>query len=85
MAIKKTVTTSFGVNVQNAYHRVGAINLTKKNAMSFSVGVFVDNVCKTPVRTESYACAYDLSGENPLAQAYAHLKTLPEFSGATDC
>jgi hypothetical protein len=85
MAIKKTVTTSFGVDVQNAYHRVGAINLTKKNAMSFSVGVFVDNVCKTPVRTESYACTYDLSGNNPLAQAYGHLKTLPEFAGATDC
>ena len=24
-------------------------------------------------------------GANPLAQAYAHLKTLPEFAGAQDC
>lgn len=33
----------------------------------------------------SFECAYDISGENPLAQAYAHLKTLPEFVDALDC
>ena len=27
----------------------------------------------------------DLNGENFIKQAYAHLKTLPEFAGATDC
>lgn len=27
----------------------------------------------------------DLAGKNFIAQAYEHLKTLPEFSGATDC
>jgi hypothetical protein len=29
--------------------------------------------------------AYDIDGENPVRQAYLHLKTLPEFAGATDC
>lgn len=33
----------------------------------------------------SYAFAPNLGGANFLAQAYAHLKTLPEFAGATDC
>lgn len=28
---------------------------------------------------------YDLSGDNPYEQAYAYLKTLPEFAGAEDC
>jgi len=28
---------------------------------------------------------YDLEGENPIKQAYQHLKTLPEFEGAEDC
>jgi hypothetical protein len=27
----------------------------------------------------------DLSGPNFIAQAYLHLKSLPEFAGATDC
>lgn len=26
---------------------------------------------------------YDISSPNPIAQAYAHLKTLPEFSDAS--
>jgi len=28
---------------------------------------------------------YDLDGENPIKQAYIHLKTLPEFADAVDC
>jgi hypothetical protein len=34
---------------------------------------------------ESYSCTYDINGENPVRQAYLHLKTLPEFANATDC
>jgi len=30
-------------------------------------------------------CAYDINGKNPIAQAYDHAKTLPEFAGAVDC
>jgi hypothetical protein len=33
----------------------------------------------------SYTCAYDLTGANPIAQAYEHLKTLEDFAGAVDC
>lgn len=33
----------------------------------------------------SYEFDYDINGANPIAQAYEHLKTLPEFSGAQDC
>jgi hypothetical protein len=32
-----------------------------------------------------YSFAPDLNGKNFIAQAYEHLKTLPEFAGATDC
>jgi hypothetical protein len=32
-----------------------------------------------------YDFAPDIEGPNFIAQAYAHLKTLPEFSGAVDC
>jgi hypothetical protein len=35
---------------------------------------------------QSYQFSADLKpGENHLKQAYEHLKTLPEFSDATDC
>ena len=30
-------------------------------------------------------CVYDLTGADAYAQAYEHLKTLPEFANATDC
>jgi hypothetical protein len=36
-------------------------------------------------RRRTYGFAPNLSGANFLAQAYEHLKTLPEFAGATDC
>jgi hypothetical protein len=32
-----------------------------------------------------YKFAPNLDGANFIKQAYEHLKTLPEFSGATDC
>jgi hypothetical protein len=32
-----------------------------------------------------YSFEYKLEGSNPIAQAYNHLKSLTEFSGATDC
>mgnify|MGYP007101623561 CR=1 FL=1 len=31
-----------------------------------------------------HTCDYDLNVDNPIKQAYDHLKTLPEFSGAVD-
>jgi hypothetical protein len=37
------------------------------------------------VFTKFYEFATDMQGENPIRQAYKHLKTLPEFAGATDC
>ena len=37
--------------------------------------------------TRNISCSFapDMAGDNFIAQAYAHLKTLPEFAGATDC
>jgi hypothetical protein len=32
-----------------------------------------------------HGCPYDIEGDNPIKQAYEHLKTLPEFEGAIDC
>jgi hypothetical protein len=32
-----------------------------------------------------YTIGYTLDGDNPVRQAYLHLKTLPEFANAVDC
>jgi hypothetical protein len=87
MALKKTVslTTNLGTiaTFADAYIRVDNVNVTK-------------NVCRFSVRThkekdgqvldqKSYMSSYEIDGVNPIKQAYEHLKTLPEFAGATDC
>lgn len=37
------------------------------------------------IKHEWWSFVPSLSGDNFIAQAYDHLKTLPEFEGATDC
>lgn len=84
MALKKTVVTPQGFDAVDAYHRVEGVRLIGTSAIAFQVRSRKDknNPHFSDVEFES---AYDLNGENPLAQAYAHLKTLPEFAGAVDC
>jgi len=84
MALKKSSTTFYGHQVENAYIRVEALRLNKKDFMSFNVKFYVD-VQHKPFEERAFHCDYDISGANPIAQAYQHLKTLPEFAGATDC
>jgi len=84
MAIEKTVTTQHGIEVKNAYHRVEGVSVVGKDKISFRVRSSVDGVLPHFADAD-HQCAYTLDGENPIKQAYEHLKTLPEFSGATDC
>lgn len=84
MALKKTVTTVYGVTVADAYHRVEAVQLLSKNEMQFVARSYADQ-SKPFFAEKLFGCAYDLTGANPIEQAYNHLKTQPEFSGATDC
>ena len=34
---------------------------------------------------KTFYCEYGINGENPIKQAYLHLKTLPEFADTVDC
>jgi hypothetical protein len=85
MALKKTVKTQQGFDAINAYHRVESLNLIDKTRMFFQVRSYKDSEGLPSFSDAAYEAAYDLQGQNPIAQAYAHLKTLPEFAGATDC
>lgn len=82
MAISKNITFR-GVEVAGAYIKVRSVTCTKEH-MEFQTEVksSADADCLTGY---VFSCSYDIGGSNPIAQAYEHLKTLPEFSDATDC
>jgi hypothetical protein len=84
MALKKTVQTSFGVEVIDAYHRVEGIRIVNKNKIAYQLRTYTDKNLES-FRDVIYGSAYDMTGANPIAQAYEYLKTLPEFAGAEDC
>lgn len=84
MALKKTITTPHGIEIVDAYHRVEAVRLQGKTQIVFNVYVYADPT-KLFIAESIETAPYDLAGGNPFAQAYDHLKTLPEFAGAADC
>ena len=84
MALQKTIQTIYGVTINDAYHRVENVSLLNKNALKFDLASYADKDSAAIVNKQ-YISDYDLNGENPIKQAYLHLKTLPEFADAIDC
>ena len=84
MALQKTTTTPHGFIATDAYHRVEGVTLASKTSINFRVRSYKEPNCEA-FSDAGFACAYDINDANPFAQAYKHLKTLPEFSNATDC
>jgi hypothetical protein len=82
MALSKTVETPQGFTATNAYHRVQNVSITKTSVL-FVVYSYAQPD-KQPFADKVYQCLYDLTGENPIRQAYLHLKTLPEWASAED-
>jgi|DEB0MinimDraft_10_1074344.scaffolds.fasta_scaffold17179_1 hypothetical protein len=84
MALQLTVETQHGFNATDAYHRVENVALKSKSVIEFDVLSYKDSGSSAAFDAKSFLCDYNLSGSNPIAQAYEHIKTLPEFAGATD-
>jgi hypothetical protein len=84
MALEKSVQSNFGFNVEKAYIRVENLTLESKDKARCIVKFYADKEMH-PFDVQSFLFDYLINGSNPIAQAYEHLKTLPEFSGATDC
>ena len=84
MALKKTITTTHGFQAVDAYHRVEAVTLVSKDQISSHVRSYTAPD-KPFFQEQVLAAPYVLDGENPIKQAYLHLKTLSQFAGATDC
>ena len=86
MALQMNFLTRFGLTVPNAYIRVTEIHhLTKSYAMAVaSAYVDKDQPHERFIEQTGFEFSYDVTGANPLAQAYAFLKSKPEFAAATD-
>jgi hypothetical protein len=83
MALTNNINHSNGLSAPRSYIKVLSVEVTKQNGTA--VVAFYAEQNKEAFQNKSYAFAYDLDEKNPIAQAYNHLKTLPEFSGAIDC
>lgn len=83
MALSKTVTTLHGLEIPNAYHRVENVTLTSKTEMAFFIRSYKD--VNHPFFAEAMIeCPYNLSGTNPIQQAYEYLKTTNDFAESGD-
>jgi hypothetical protein len=87
MALQKTVTlkTNFGTEAEftNAYVRVDSVKIEKNFAQAL-VQTHKEKGGQV-LEQKGYSFEYNLNGLNPIAQTYIHLKSLSEFSDATDC
>jgi hypothetical protein len=87
MALSKTIQLidNFGETVvfPNAYIKIASVSARK------DLAVATCKIYKTQFERELeeriVQFAFDLEGPNSIKQAYLFLKTLPEFSDATDC
>jgi hypothetical protein len=82
--IQFTAQGSFNIVANNAYIRIDQIS-GGKNEILCHVNFYKSPDEQTSFKGDIYKFKPNLFGENFIAQAYAHLKTLPEFVGATDC
>lgn len=61
-------------------------NTSVQKGRGFAVVAFYGSPTKAEVvGNASYEFDYEINGANPIAQAYGHLKALPEFADAVDC
>jgi len=87
MAISKTLKLkdNFGVEVtfENAYIKVVYINGSKDTLNAYVCAY--DKKDGVQLNSSAIQCSLSLEGKNFIAQAYDHIKALPEFANAIDC
>jgi hypothetical protein len=84
MALLKTVSTVHGFEAVDAYHRVEAVSIVGKESVNFYLRSYKE-VDKPFFAEQLLSANYSLTGENPIKQAYLHVKSLSQFSDAVDC
>lgn len=81
--LQLTQTTSSGVTVTDAIHKVINAQLDSEGRASFQMGVYVNSTIKSPVEVRGYGFDSNPAGGDLFAQCYAYALTLPEYAGAT--
>ena len=88
--------TNFGFSASNAYFKVGRLQVSSRGTtrvVNFRVKAYFSESAKNsgtaPIETYHYNMQYSITSSaqdqyNIVKAAYEHLKTLSEFSGATD-
>jgi hypothetical protein len=82
MGLKADV-TYMGIPVSQAYLKLENFR-GSKNSLQFGIGTYVARGDAQGFDYNEYECSYSLVGANPIEQAYAYLKTLPQFETATN-
>ena len=87
MALTKQITlvSNFGdsVSFDKTYIKVDSL-VGNKEQMRVYVSTYKKQN-EQLISRKNYSFTPDLTGKNFIAQAYDYIKTLPDFSGATDC
>jgi len=84
MTLTKDIVSQNGLAAPSSYIKIKRVAITDKtNAVCDIAFSLVKDA--TPYQIDSKSFEYSLDGDNAIRQAYKHLKTLPEFAGATDC
>ena len=88
MALKKSIVEtredfSGQLTAEDAYWRVFNV-AGNKEKITANIGAYVVKGGKV-LTTRQYEFVPNMDGGNFIAQAYNHIKALPEFSGAEDC
>lgn len=84
MALMTTISTPFGVVVENAYVRIENAALVGKYQFSFQIRCYVDKE-KPAFHQQAFDMVYDPGAGDIYGQMYGLLKTLPDFIGSIDC
>jgi hypothetical protein len=85
MALKKSFEVTQGLMAKDAYIRVQNVNIAHGEQSSATVYIYVNDQAKEPVKVLCYGFQHSHEAGSAVAQAYNHIKTLPDFSGAGDC
>jgi hypothetical protein len=87
MALLKNIVLkdNFGDDKQfvNSYIKVDSLSGNKEE-MRIAIGIYREKDGQK-ISNQQAVFSPNLNGVNFISQAYAHLKTLPEFAGAIDC
>jgi hypothetical protein len=87
MGLAKTFSSASGIHLNGAYYRVETVSGSKARLLA-TVSIYASLAhCRNALPpVSSFDISFVPSGDLRWdAQAYAHLKTLPEFAGAVDC